>query len=65
VFMHRADPISGYESDFQTFMRKYLKAHPEVIQDQAYGRSIFWDKKVDFAELKIAEQENQALGNRD
>lgn len=37
----------AYVSEFTDFMDHYLKDHPEVVQDQGVGRSIYWDKRVD------------------
>jgi hypothetical protein len=36
-----------------------------VIHDQAYGWPIFWDKRIDFDEMRISEIENRQLGNQD
>lgn len=36
-----------YVSEFTTFMNQYLAEHPEVVEDQKTGRSIYWDRKVD------------------
>ena len=36
-----------YESDITKFMRKYLEEHPEEIESQRKGRSIWWDKRPD------------------
>ena len=33
-----------YESDITKFMREYLKQHPEEVESQKTGRSIWWDK---------------------
>jgi len=41
-----------YVSEFTAFMNAYLEEHPEVVADQARGRAIYWDRKVNFEELK-------------
>jgi hypothetical protein len=47
----------GYVSEFTGFIDKLLQRHPEYIEDQHRGWSIFWDKDVDLGELKIAEKD--------
>lgn len=49
--------LTGYVSEFASFMDDYLKHHPEVVADQHVGRAIYWDKHVDLDELKRAEQD--------
>ncbi len=34
-----------YESDLTRFMRHYLGEHPEELESQKKGRSIWWDKR--------------------
>lgn len=46
-----------YVSEFTAFMNRYLEEHPEVVADQARGRAIYWDKKVNFEELKKEAEE--------
>lgn len=41
-----------YVSEFTAFMNDYLDKHPEVVADQARGRAIYWDRKLNFDELK-------------
>jgi len=41
----------AYVSDFTRFIDGYLADHPEVVSDQQRGRAIYWDKRVDIAEL--------------
>ena len=36
--------MAAYESDLTRFMRQYLEQHPEEIESQRKGRSIWWDK---------------------
>ncbi len=47
----------GYVSDFTVFMNRYLKEHPEVVEDQQRGWNIYWNHAVDFEELKEAEED--------
>lgn len=46
-----------YVSEFTVFMKQYLKEHPEVVADQARGRAIYWDKRVDFRALEKAAED--------
>jgi len=42
-----------YESDHTKFIREWLKAHPEELQEQKAGRALWWDKPAeDQEELK-------------
>lgn len=41
----------GYVSDFEQFMNSYLDQHPEVEADRQHGWSIWWDHRLDLAEL--------------
>jgi hypothetical protein len=44
--------MSHYESEFTQFMRVMMVKHPEWAEEQRIGRSLLWDKKVDFTELQ-------------
>jgi len=33
-----------YESEHTKFMREFLAQHPEQIEEQKKGRSLWWDK---------------------
>lgn len=46
-----ARPGSGYLSDFEQFMNGYLAQHPEVEQDRREGWYIWWDHRLDLADL--------------
>ena len=48
----------NYVSEFTVFMNGYLQAHPEVVEDQRRGWSIYWNHEVDFEELKEAEEDH-------
>ncbi len=48
---------TAYVSEFTLFMNKFLAEHPEVVEDQKRGRDIFWDRKVDQAALKKAQED--------
>ena len=41
-----------YESDHTRFMRELFEKKPELAAEQAKGRAIWWDKKLDGEELK-------------
>ncbi len=38
-----------YESEHTIFMRQWLAAHPEELQEQKDGRAMWWDKPQDAA----------------
>ncbi len=48
----------AYVSEFTRFMDKFLKEHPEVVEDQQRGWNIFWDKEVDPAAISKAEEDS-------
>jgi hypothetical protein len=41
-----------YESDLTKFMRDLFRQKPHLAEAQREARAIWWDKKVDFDELK-------------
>jgi hypothetical protein len=41
-----------YESDLTKFMRDLFRQNPHLAEAQREARAIWWDKKVDFEELK-------------
>jgi hypothetical protein len=41
-----------YESDLTKFMRDLFRKQPHLAEAQREARAIWWDKKVDFGELK-------------
>lgn len=41
----------GYVSDFEKFIDGYMEQHPEVQEDQQHGWYIWWDHRLDLAEL--------------
>jgi hypothetical protein len=41
-----------YESDLTKFMRDLFRQKPHLAEAQQEARSIWWDKKVDFEELR-------------
>lgn len=48
--MHK---IKGeYVSEFEGFMDRFLKKHPDVIADQERGWYIWWDHRLDLDELE-------------
>lgn len=36
-----------YESEHTVFMREWLAAHPQEVQEQQKGRALWWDKPQD------------------
>ena len=48
---------AGYVSEFTDFMEDVLQRHPEYIDNQHRGWSIYWDRNVDLDELKKAEKD--------
>lgn len=40
----------GYVSEFTRFIDGFMKAHPQVEQDQRHGWYIWWDHNVDLDE---------------
>ncbi|MBI4985708.1 MAG: DUF3460 family protein [Rhodocyclales bacterium] len=46
---------TAYVSEFTRFMNAYLAAHPEIAVDQKRGRALYWDKQLDFDDLKKVE----------
>lgn len=51
-------PNSVYVSEFEQFMNRFLEEHPEVPEDQRRGRLIYWDQKVDLADLEKAARDS-------
>lgn len=47
-----------YVSEHTRFINRYLEEHPEEVADQARGRAIYWDRKVDV--LEVAREEADA-----
>ncbi len=48
----------GYVSEFTQFMDQYLAEHPEEIQEQRRGWAIWWNRPVDFEEVKKAAEDS-------
>lgn len=36
-----------YESEHTKFMREWLEKHPQEVEEQRKGRSLWWDKPQD------------------
>ena len=49
---------SGYVSEFTRFIDGYLDTHPAAVESQHKGWYIFWDHKVDLAELERERQDH-------
>jgi hypothetical protein len=47
----------GYVSEFTRFIDDFVEHHPEARADQRRGWSMYWNRKVDFAQLEQAEQD--------
>ena len=47
----------AYVSDFEILMEKFLKDHPEVVEEQRRGWSSFWEVKVDPAATKFSSED--------
>ena len=43
----------GYVSEHTKFMQEQMASHPEWHEDQLYGRSLLWDKRID----RVAQRE--------
>jgi hypothetical protein len=41
-----------YESDLTKFIRELKEKNPNIERKQREGRAIWWDKELDFDELK-------------
>jgi hypothetical protein len=45
-------PFSGgYVSDFEQYLNGFLAEHPEVQEDRQHGWYIWWDHRLDLAEM--------------
>jgi hypothetical protein len=49
-----------YESDITRFLRDLVAEHPEIEDSQREGRSLFWDRTVDFEALEREERSEVA-----
>lgn len=47
---------SGYVSDFEQYLGNYLHEHPEVEADQRRGWFLWWDRRVDPADVTPRQQ---------
>jgi len=41
-----------YQSDFTRFMNAYLEQHPELEPQREANRLTWWDRQVDFDDLR-------------
>lgn len=46
----------GYESDITRLIRELKAKQPDLERKQREGRAIWWDKELDFDELRRREQ---------
>lgn len=51
-------PRKPYESDLTQFMREFLAARPQVVEQQREGRALWWDKKLNLEEIKRGDESN-------
>jgi len=47
----------AYVSEYTDFMNRFLREHPEVVEDQWVGRALYWDRNVDFRDQERAQQD--------
>ena len=52
----------AYVSDFAHFMDDFLDHHPEVVDDQRRGWSIYWNHELDINEQEKAGQDAVPVG---
>lgn len=48
--------MTQYESDITKFIRELKQKIPDLERKQREGRAIWWDKQLDFDELKRWQQ---------
>lgn len=48
----------AYVSEYTGFITRYLESRPEVVEDQRYGRLIWWDHQVDLESWKEAQADS-------
>lgn len=48
--------MKPYESDITKFIRELKRRQPDLERKQREGRAIWWDKEIDFDELRAYEQ---------
>lgn len=51
----------GYVSEFDQFLDRFLRQHPEVPEDQQRGWYIWWDHRVDLDELDKQREDSVAV----
>jgi Protein of unknown function (DUF3460) len=44
--------MAGYESDLTRFIRELKQKKPDLDRTQRDGRAIYWDKQLDWDELR-------------
>jgi Protein of unknown function (DUF3460) len=52
-----------YESDFTSFMNEFIDSNPRVAEKQMKYRGTWWDKEVNFDELKKLEDAEVPRGS--
>ena len=48
---------AGYVSEFDEFLQRFLRAHPDVVEDRKRGWYTYWDRDVDFDKLEEQRQD--------
>ncbi len=48
--------MKNYESETTTFLRDFLRQHPEVLEKQKEHRATWWDRPQDFKERDRLDQ---------
>jgi hypothetical protein len=52
---------SGYVSEFEQFLNSFRAGHPNMERDQQRGWYIWWDHRVDLAELERERKDSVPL----
>lgn len=47
----------AYVSEFETFMNRFLQAHPEVVAEQRRGWRSFWEVKIDRKTAHVSKED--------
>jgi hypothetical protein len=50
--------MAGYESDLTRFIRELKQKKPDLDRTQRDGRAIYWDKELDWDELRRERESN-------
>ncbi|HSD43869.1 MAG TPA: DUF3460 family protein [Burkholderiales bacterium] len=47
---------AGYESDATRLIRDLLREKPQLLDEQARGRSLWWDRKLDLDQQRRVQE---------